>query len=292
MAARRNVPGGARLAAGVAVHDRSQSSDRPSPRRARPPPRGGAHGDPGARGVPVRSLGRGRVRADRARGAPCAGGAAGRAAPDHRAGLFRRLFAERDRGHHGGAAGDGEGPRADGHGKAAGRPHRPQGVAMAEAMNCFEAEGHLALASVGALEGADRSDLERHLATCHACRGLAARNADAVSLLFGALDPVAPPPRLRRNLMAQVYAEAVGGPGAVRRSRWRHFLDRIPASRALSIAGAGALAAAVALLVWENTGGRPAVAPHEVSYRVMGTTADPSASGTLTFDPAQSIAEL
>ncbi|TMB89010.1 MAG: anti-sigma factor [Chloroflexi bacterium] len=163
---------------------------------------------------------------------------------------------------------------------------------MAEAMNCFEAEGHLALASVGALEGADRSDLERHLATCHACRGLAARNADAVSLLFGALDPVAPPPRLRRNLMAQVYAEAVGGPGAVRRSRWRHFLDRIPASRALSIAGAGALAAAVALLVWENTGGRPAVAPHEVSYRVMGTTADPSASGTLTFDPAQSIAEL
>ena len=163
---------------------------------------------------------------------------------------------------------------------------------MAEAMNCVEAEGHLALASVGALEGADRADLDRHLAGCDACRSLAARNADAVALLFGALDPVAPPPRLRRSLMAQVYAEAVGDARAPRRSRWRLLLDRIPASRALSVVGAGAMAAAIGLLVWQNTGGRPVVAPEEVSYRVMGTTADPGASGMLTFDPAQSISEL
>jgi anti-sigma-K factor RskA len=163
---------------------------------------------------------------------------------------------------------------------------------MAEAMNCIEAEGHLALASVGALEGPDRADLDRHLATCAACQRLAARNADAVSLLFGALDPVAPPPRLRRNLMAQVYAEAVGGSGARRLSRWRGVFDRIPASRALSLAGAAALAAATGIIVWVNTGGRPATVAHEISYRVMGTTADPKVSGTLSFDPTRSISEL
>jgi len=159
-------------------------------------------------------------------------------------------------------------------------------------MSCVEAEGHLALASVGALEGPDRADLDRHLATCVACQHLAARNADAVSLLFGALDPVTPSPRLRRNLMAQVYAEAVDAPRGRRFSRWRAAIERIPASRALTIAGAAALAGAIGLLIWVNTGGRPTPTQRELTYRVMGGTADPKVSGTLRFDPADSTAEL
>src|SRR2546430_2523961 len=124
---------------------------------------------------------------------------------------------------------------------------------MGEVMSCVEAEGHLALASVGALEGIDRADLDRHLATCAACQRLAARNADAVSLLFGALDPVTPSPRLRRSLMAQVYAEAVDTDHARRLSRWRVWFDRIPTSRSLTVAGAAALAAAMGVLIWVNT---------------------------------------
>ena len=74
----------------------------------------------------------------------------------------------------------------------------------------------LALESVGALEASDRDAMESHLATCAPCRHVAAEYADLASLLPAALDPVPPPARLRRNLMAQVYAEATASP-SVRR---------------------------------------------------------------------------
>ena len=159
-------------------------------------------------------------------------------------------------------------------------------------MNCVEAEGHLGLASVGALEPPERAELDRHLATCTAdCRRLAARNAEAIALLFGALEPVAPPARLRRNLMAQVYAESIPEGRAGRPPLWRRLADRIPASRALTIAGTAGVAAAVAALVWVNTGGRTP-AHHDLTYAVAGTTADPAVSGKLAYDPTDSLAVL
>ena len=87
---------------------------------------------------------------------------------------------------------------------------------MAAAMNCEEANDLLALDAVGALEPSDRDEMERHVATCAACRQLAAQYADVASLLPAALEQVPPPARLRRNLMAQVYAEATAkAPAAV-----------------------------------------------------------------------------
>jgi len=51
--------------------------------------------------------------------------------------------------------------------------------------------------------------MERHLASCAACRHTADEYAELASLLPAALEVVPPPARLRRNLMAQVYAEAI-----------------------------------------------------------------------------------
>ena len=50
---------------------------------------------------------------------------------------------------------------------------------MAAAMNCEEANDLLALDAVGALEPSERDEMERHVATCAACRQLAAQYVDA-----------------------------------------------------------------------------------------------------------------
>jgi anti-sigma-K factor RskA len=152
-------------------------------------------------------------------------------------------------------------------------------------MSCAEIEGHLALAAVGALEPADRGDMDRHLSTCTACTQLAAANADAVALLPLALEPVAPPARLRRNLMAQVYAESVPASGPGRFFNWRRLVTLIPSNRALTAAGAAALAAAVALAVWSTR-------PDERSYQLFGTPTERGVSGTLSFDPSQDTAVI
>lgn len=160
---------------------------------------------------------------------------------------------------------------------------------MAEPLSCSRAEELLALAAVGAVDLDDSTELDRHLAGCHDCRIVARQNAAVVSLLPVALEPAQPPERLRRAIMARIYAEADGGSAS--RSALRRLLDRIPASRPLTAVGAAAAAALVGLVVWMNTGGRsPAVAPAE-RFTVAGTTAQPAASGTLTYDPstAQSV---
>ncbi len=154
---------------------------------------------------------------------------------------------------------------------------------MADPMTCEEATDLLALDAVGALEPSERAVVERHLATCATCPQVAAQYADVASLLPAALEPAPPPARLRRQLMAQVYAEATATKPL---PWWRRLVAAIPANRALTLAGAVGVAAAIALGIWGATGRQAAVAP--VAYMVSGTTA----AGTLSVDTAAKQAVL
>lgn len=153
---------------------------------------------------------------------------------------------------------------------------------MADAVTHDEVADLLALDAVGALEAADRQTMERHLATCGRCRQAAAQYADLASLLPAALELAPPPARLRRSLMAQVYAEATASP---RLSWWRRMVAAIPANRAFTVIGAAAVVAAIALGIWGAAGRNAAPAP--IAYSVSGTTA----TGVLAVDtqPAQAV---
>jgi anti-sigma-K factor RskA len=143
---------------------------------------------------------------------------------------------------------------------------------MADAMSCEEATDLLALDAVGALEASDREVVARHVATCAACTHAAAEYADLASLLPATLELVPPPARLRRRLMAQVYAEATASSAL---PWWRRLIAAIPASRAFTAVGAVAVVAAIAFGIWAVAG--RSASPSPVAYTVSGTTA----TGTL-----------
>jgi anti-sigma-K factor RskA len=153
-------------------------------------------------------------------------------------------------------------------------------------MSCEEANDLLALDAVGALEESDRAEIERHLLTCATCRGLAAQYADVASLMPAALEPVPPPARLRRNLMAQVYREAASAP----MPWWRRLVNAIPANRAISVGALAAVAAAIVFGVWgvSERNSSPAL----VSYMVSGGTSQESVTGTLEADTSAKQAVL
>lgn len=157
---------------------------------------------------------------------------------------------------------------------------------MADAVNCEDAQDLLALDAVGALEPAERAQMEHHAATCPTCGPLAAQYADIVSLIPAALEPVPPPARLRRNLMAQVYAEASA---AAPSPWWRRLVAAIPASRGITVLGVAAVAAAVLLGVW-GVAGRRTAAP--ITYVVSGSTSQPLVTGSVTLDSARTQAVL
>lgn len=138
---------------------------------------------------------------------------------------------------------------------------------MADAMSHEEVTDLLALDFVGALEASDRAAMESHLATCARCRDVAAEYANLAALLPAALEPVPPPARLRRNLMAQVYAEATAAPSV---PWWRRLIAAIPANRSFTVVAAAAVVAAIAFGIWGT--GRTG-APTPVAYMVSGTTA-------------------
>jgi anti-sigma-K factor RskA len=146
-------------------------------------------------------------------------------------------------------------------------------------MNCEEANDLLALEAVGALEPSDRAEMERHLASCAACHQLAAQYADVASLLPAALEQVPPPARLRRNLMAQVYAEATS---ESTQPWWQRLIAAIPANRAITAVGAVAVVAALVFGIWGMPGRRSAST--QLSYAVSGGTSQESVSGTLDVD--------
>jgi anti-sigma-K factor RskA len=158
---------------------------------------------------------------------------------------------------------------------------------MADAVNCDEAQDLLALNAVGALEPAERAQMEHHTATCPTCAPLAAQYVDVASLMSAALEPVPPPARLRRNLMAQVYAEASA---AAPNPWWRRLVAAIPASRGITVLGVAAVAAAVILGFWGVAGGRSASTP--ITYVVSGSTSQPLVTGSVTLDSARTEAVL
>jgi anti-sigma-K factor RskA len=154
---------------------------------------------------------------------------------------------------------------------------------MDDPMSCEEATDLLALDAVGALEASDRDLMERHLVSCAACKHAAAEYADLASLLPAALEVVPPPARLRRRLMAQVYAESTA---SARLPWWRRLVATIPASRTFTAVGAVAVVAAIALGIYAVAGRNTSPAP--VAYAVSGTTA----TGTLAVDTARAVAVL
>jgi anti-sigma-K factor RskA len=158
---------------------------------------------------------------------------------------------------------------------------------MAELMECRAIEELLAVGSLGGLEPGAGAQVTEHLARCGACRDLARAYVAVVDSLPGALEPVQPPPSLRRNLMSQVYTEASGARAAVRRpTLWRRLWDAVPAGRPFTLGAAAAMAAVVGLAVWGAGRGASPAAPRAEAFRVLGTTAQPAAAGTLAYDPA------
>jgi anti-sigma-K factor RskA len=154
---------------------------------------------------------------------------------------------------------------------------------MADPMSCEEATDLLALDAVGALEASDRDLIERHVATCESCKRAAAQYADLASLLPAALEVAPPPARLRRRLMAQVYAEATA---SARLPWWRRVLAAIPASRTFTAVGAVAVVAAIVFGIFALAGRN--ASPPPVAYTVSGTTA----TGTLAVNTAGTQAVL
>jgi anti-sigma-K factor RskA len=149
----------------------------------------------------------------------------------------------------------------------------------------------LALDAVGVLDPSEREAMERHLATCDPCRQTAAQYVDVAAMLPTALELVPPPARLRRNLMAQVYAEASASPAL---PWYRRLVAAIPAGRAFTLVGAAAVVAAIVLAIWGAAGRSGQQAP--VAYMVSGTTAtgtlDVNSSGTQGVLTVKGLAPL
>lgn len=157
---------------------------------------------------------------------------------------------------------------------------------MAQALSCPESEELLALAGLGALPRAESASLDAHLRQCPECRRAAAQYREAVSMLPNGLDPAEPPAAVRRSLMAQVYGEARPASGRrPRRPERRWFLPR---RGVLSLAGAGATLAALAVALVAIL--HPAGSSTR-TYTVYGTTSAPSVRGSLTYytDPQQAV---
>jgi anti-sigma-K factor RskA len=65
----------------------------------------------------------------------------------------------------------------------------------------------LAAYALGALETSEKLEIERHLAGCEKCREYLQWLDPAVGLLPASVEPLTPPPRLKRSLLAQVEAD-------------------------------------------------------------------------------------
>lgn len=153
---------------------------------------------------------------------------------------------------------------------------------------CDEAEVLAAAQSVGSLDGDDVEALRGHLATCAACRAVAAEYAEAAARLPLALAPVQPPEELRRRLMRDVYSSAERRSAPSRRGipqRWAARLwSLVPSHRLITVA---AVAAAVALAV---LGARAAIGPANPagaqSVALVATATSSGAHGQLVYTPA------
>ena len=102
--------------------------------------------------------------------------------------------------------------------------------------------------ALGALPDDERSQLERHMATCHDCRLEADQLSVVVAELPETADVVPPPPALRARIMAVIEADASGraaspAPAAERSGWWSALLRpraALVAACVLLLAGIGA----------------------------------------------------
>lgn len=158
----------------------------------------------------------------------------------------------------------------------------------------------------GAMEVDDARVVREHLPGCTRCTRAAAAYTATADLLVLAVEPVQPGDGLRARIMSQVYASvpaatpALGkaqreraGAGGRARGLLRRLWRALPSSRGLTVGGAVAAAAAVALLVWSvgpwhggGTGGAPLTAS------VKGTLVEPGVQGSLTYYPQTETAVL
>jgi len=127
-------------------------------------------------------------------------------------------------------------------------------------LSCDAADEMLAMHAVGAGDGDELPPLREHLQGCADCRSLAAQHLATAALLPLALHPMQPDPRLRSRIMAAVHADAAkpapSGPaaGGLLSRLW----NRIPSGRGLTLAGAAAGIAVVAIVGWNTLGTRHA----------------------------------
>jgi anti-sigma-K factor RskA len=161
-------------------------------------------------------------------------------------------------------------------------------------ITCQEADVLAAALSVGSIDRADQSALQLHLAGCADCRRRAAEYMAAAARLPLALEPVAPSPELRGRLMRAVYAEAgqaerraVGASA----SWWRRVWGAVPASRALTVAAAGAAIVVIGLSSWA-VASRQDNSPASVSVALAASQAAPHAQALLTYQRGSGEAVL
>jgi anti-sigma-K factor RskA len=116
---------------------------------------------------------------------------------------------------------------------------------------------------LGALDPGEHRAFEAHLEDCDACREEVVRLEVARDALPRAVDQVAPPDRLKANLMSTVRAEAADAPAAApssarapeRRSRWRELVLARPRFAAAAAAVLLAVGVAAGALVGALGGG-------------------------------------
>jgi anti-sigma-K factor RskA len=92
---------------------------------------------------------------------------------------------------------------------------------------------------LGALDDGERSDFERHVATCHVCQDELDRLQSAADALPRSVEQYEPPPSLKHALMEQVHAEAPAEPVRRRWSleRFRLTMPRLAAAAATLLVG-------------------------------------------------------
>lgn len=162
-------------------------------------------------------------------------------------------------------------------------------------ISCQDADVLAAALSVGSIDSADEALLQPHLAACADCRRLAREYMEAAGQLPLALEPLQPPPELRRRLMKAVYAEAATAAQLATPARpalsWRRAWSRVPVGRGFTVL-AGAAGAALVAVGAVALSGRQGSSPASASVAVKAMAAAPRASGQLVMDRADREAVL
>jgi hypothetical protein len=142
----------------------------------------------------------------------------------------------------------------------------------------------LAAYALGSLDERGVALLEHHLADCDTCTAELRWLLPAVDAIPASVEQIAPPPELRKRLMATVTAEAAaeGVQAAEQPTGWR---SRLPRFGGLTLRPALAVAATILLLVagiggYELRSGTSSSAPQSHSYAAR-PGAGSLASGTL-----------